>query len=115
MTMTAVLPQSTGVRLGQAFVRTHFPTDVIVGVPTYGSARGVVALYYGPLSGSQTLEGADLHVEGSVSGGRLGVAVAGAGDVNGLGRPDVVAGSLKLPDEDVGDRGYGYLLLSDGL
>ncbi|MFZ2242587.1 MAG: HXXEE domain-containing protein [Gordonia amarae] len=32
MTMTAVLPQSTGVRLGQAFVRTHFPTDVIVGV-----------------------------------------------------------------------------------
>jgi len=64
--------------------------DVVVGAPqvsTLGSNRGRVTVHSGA-------NGATLWTfDGAVNGDRLGTVVAGVGDVNGDGRPDILTAS----------------------
>ncbi len=91
--------------------------DLIVGAPGYdgaGSEAGVAVVYYG---GPHPDSSADLGFHGGAAGDYFGNAVAGAGDVNGDGYDDVIAGAH---GNDAGGtnagRAYVYLggMLPDG-
>jgi len=86
-----------------------------LGVGSYGadgagSGAGAVTLILGPISGEQTLSEAGYTLNGESSGDDAGIAVDGAGDVDGDGYDDLVVGA---PDDDDGgsDSGAVYLVL----
>lgn len=90
--------------------------DLVLGLPTHEDDRGALLVFYGPLSGNLTPSEADLFIEGASPGERLGGAVSGAGDVNGLGRPDIIVGAVREESDDgAADQGSAFLLLMDGL
>ncbi|MFZ5480732.1 MAG: MopE-related protein [Myxococcota bacterium] len=73
--------------------------DLAIGGPFAargGTYRGVVWFVYGPVSGTMSLSAADASREGSTDWTLAGVAVAGAGDVDGDGYDDVVSGAPSL-------------------
>jgi uncharacterized protein (TIGR03382 family) len=85
--------------------------DVIVGAPTYDGGvddEGRVEVYLGSESGLETTP--LFTVEGEQGGARLGGSVASAGDVNGDGYDDVIAGAFQYDDkyDDVG-KAFVYL------
>jgi hypothetical protein len=63
--------------------------DLVVGAP-YGEDGGRVYVVLGPLDGSSSLNDADAVLEGEPDG-RFGRVVAGVGDTDGDGRPDLAA------------------------
>ena len=69
-----------------------------------------MTLILGPISGEQTLSEAGYTLNGESSGDDAGIAVDGAGDVDGDGYDDLVVGA---PDDDDGgsDSGAVYLVL----
>jgi hypothetical protein len=68
--------------------------DVIVGGSGYNSSRGRAYVFYGsPSLTSMSAASADVILTGEASGGNFGTSVAGAGDVNGDGYPDVIVGA----------------------
>ena len=84
--------------------------DVVVGA--YGaddgtSGGGVAYILWGPLAGSKSLAGAETIIHGDSASGRLGIAVAAAGDINSDGQADVLLGA----DRYYGGLGAGYLVL----
>lgn len=87
--------------------------DLFVGAPEADEGHGAVAVYYGPLSATASLEDADFLLTGAYTGTRLGHAVAGVGDANGLGRSDLIFSALEL-DGDAYGSGQAYFLASDG-
>ncbi|MGH1345393.1 MAG: Ig-like domain-containing protein [Nannocystales bacterium] len=71
--------------------------DIVVGDPDAGGGSGAAVVVFGK-SGTETVDGAapgaeGFRVDGTVAGGSLGFAVAGAGDVNVDGFDDVVIGA----------------------
>jgi hypothetical protein len=82
--------------------------DLVIGAfggsPDYEGATYVVL---GPVTGTVRPEGADVKLIGEVSD-HAGMAVAGAGDVDGDGRGDVLVGSIH-------DFGTAYLVYGEGL
>jgi hypothetical protein len=58
---------------------------------------GAAYVVYGPLTGTLGLGSADVRILGDANGQNLGTAVAGAGDLNGDGLPDLAVG---LPGDD---------------
>ena len=90
--------------------------DLVLGDPTADADTGAVYVLYAPLEGVDSVGDAALVVQGSVSGGRLGCSVAIAGDLNGLGWPDVALGRTReRGEDDTADSGYAYALFMDGL
>lgn len=87
-------------------------SDVIVGAPNYNNGstnQGAVFIYYGSASG---IVGVPPTIfESGQEGAILGYSVAGAGDVNGDGFSDVVAGS---PSYDHGEADEGIVRLYYG-
>ena len=85
--------------------------DVLVGAhgaDAGGTDRGRAYLFHGPLSGTIGLNAADSIISGNSNGDGLGLAVAGAGDVNSDGYMDILIGA---PNADNGgsDSGASYL------
>jgi len=78
--------------------------DVIVGVPGHGQT-GRAYIYFG---GANMNNSADVTLRGWADGDNFGYSVATAGDVNGDGFDDVIAGS---PNNDLGgtDAGQAYI------
>jgi hypothetical protein len=94
----AVLGDGTGAAVASAGdVNGDALADVLVGSPGANGGAGSVELLLGRRApGSIDLsddEAAALRVDGATPGERLGVSLAGAGDVDGDGRVDFVAGA----------------------
>jgi hypothetical protein len=73
--------------------------DVIVGASWYdagGFNRGAVYVFHGSASGigSGTAASADTQLDGALDSAYFGGSVSGAGDVNGDGYADVIAGAI---------------------
>jgi len=64
--------------------------DVIVGISGYSAATGRAQIYYGGASMNNT---PDVILTGEVAGDNFGFSVSDAGDVNGDGFSDVIAGA----------------------
>ena len=93
--------------------------DVIIGAPLYTNGQndeGAIFLYYGSSSGlgpNGTPANADWAFESNLSGSRLGVRVASAGDINGDGFADIVAGAYTYGGNLV-PRGRVYVFKGSG-
>jgi len=88
--------------------------DILVGTKgddTAGSGAGVAWLLYGPVpAGTASLASLGVGLTGELAGDYAGCAVAGAGDVDGDGAPDLLIGAI---GEDTGgtSAGAAYLVL----
>lgn len=78
-------------------------SDLLIGAP-WGEEGGVVYLVSGPARGALSLADVGLKLRAENSGDALGSAVAGPGDVDRDGSPDLLLGA---PGRDVGDIGAG--------
>jgi hypothetical protein len=74
-----------------------------------GDEAGVAYLVHGPLSGDLTLSSASLRLSGEQPDDQAGSAVAGPGDVNGDGVPDLLVGA-RYSDQGGANSGAAYLL-----
>ncbi len=85
--------------------------DLLVGSPAQdagGTNRGKVYLYYGPVSGSLTLDGADATWTGGSDGDELGASVEIMPDASGDGLPEVAMGAQYV-DGDATDNGAVWI------
>ncbi|MBK8983713.1 MAG: FG-GAP repeat protein [Ignavibacteria bacterium] len=69
--------------------------DIIVGAPAYNSNQGRAYIYYG---GNTMNNVADVTLSGAAVNDRFAISVSGAGDVNGDGFDDVIAGAYGYND-----------------
>jgi len=83
-------------------------SDVLVGADGYGSYSGKAYLYLGGPAGLPAT--ASWSAVGEVPGDRLGLPVATAGDVNGDGTSDVIAGACWFGSK----AGKAYLYYGNG-
>ena len=91
--------------------------DVVIGAPYAGSVSnaGEAALFLGPVEGTLSFDDADASLDGDGTGRMLGERVAGAGDVDGDGRPDLLV-AVPGYDQPSADAGAAWLLWGgDGL
>jgi hypothetical protein len=88
--------------------------DVLVGAYNYdygGVDTGAAFLVHGPISGTLGLASADALLIGEGTGDNAGWSVAGAGDMDGDGKDDVLVGAIR---EDSGGSGAGAAYLVYG-
>ncbi len=92
--------------------------DLLVGAPRVdtdaGNNTGAGYVFYGPLSGTLTLDDADYAWEGQISESRAGTSMSFVPDVDGDGRDEVLIGAEKDDTVD-NDRGAAYLMLGGDL
>lgn len=88
--------------------------DMIVGAPNTGAGVGSAYIVFGTGSTStvdlSALGAAGFRIDGAAAGHRAGHSVAGAGDVNGDGRPDVIVGALAAGNNGRMLSGSGYVV-----
>ena len=85
--------------------------DIIVGAQGAegeGAESGVAYIVFGPIEGEMSLAQADVRLEGEAAYDGAGTTVAGIGDINRDGYPDVAVGA---PGNDAGglDAGATYI------
>lgn len=86
--------------------------DVVIGAMSFGGSRGAVHVFYGSASGiSPTFS----NIHGNADGSYLGCSVAGAGDVNGDGYDDIVAGAELYPNYEYKGAVFVYLGSATGI
>ena len=76
--------------------------DVIVGISGYSAATGRAQIYYGGASMNNT---PDVILNGEAAGDNFGLSVSDAGDVNGDGFSDVIAGAYA----NISSTGKAYI------
>ena len=81
-------------------------SDLWLGAPGCGTSEGAAYLFYGPVSGEHSLAEADARIDGDVDHTYLGETVAGAGDQDGDGVPDLLLGGAPAS----GDLPCAYLI-----
>jgi hypothetical protein len=72
-----------------------FP-DLVIGAPSSDEVAGFAGrayLFYGPFTGNRLAANADAVISATTFGDNLGIAVDGAGDLNGDGKDDLVIGA----------------------
>jgi len=72
-----------------------FP-DLVIGAPSSDEVAGFAGrayLFYGPFTGNRLAANADAVISAASFGDNLGIAVDGAGDLNGDGKDDLVIGA----------------------
>ena len=79
-------------------------SDVIVGAQGYSSGTGRAYIYYGGASMNNTT---DISITGEATNNRFGCSVSTAGDVNGDGYSDVIAGAYGYSTNT--GRAYVYI------
>ena len=88
--------------------------DLVVGGPGADLFSGVAFVVFGRTSAATVdltaLAGAGIRIDGAVAGDRAGGAVAGAGDVNGDGRADVVVAADGADPRQRRDAGAVYVV-----
>ncbi|MEO6541683.1 MAG: FG-GAP-like repeat-containing protein, partial [Ferruginibacter sp.] len=88
-------------------------SDVVVGAYQYDNGQnneGCVFLYHGSAAGVNTTSVS--LIESNQADSYLGISVAGAGDVNGDGYSDIIAGA-NLFDWSLTDQGGAFIYLGD--
>ncbi|MCB9760004.1 MAG: FG-GAP repeat protein [Alphaproteobacteria bacterium] len=85
--------------------------DVVIGAWEHDDGQGAAYLVYGPATGTRSLIDADAVWVGSDPGVRFGWSVAGVGDLNNDGFPDVAVGS---PEADGTASNAGMLTVLFG-
>ncbi len=92
--------------------------DILVGAPradgTAGTQAGHAALFYGPISGTLTLDQANQGWEGQTKDSRAGTSVCFVPDLDGDGLDEVLIGADK-EDAVEGDQGAAYLFYGGGI
>ncbi|MFP4599772.1 MAG: FG-GAP-like repeat-containing protein [Persicimonas sp.] len=89
--------------------------DFVAGAPGHTdgeSGEGAIYLFLGSADGPS--EEPDWHAESDVADALLGYDVSAAGDVNGDGFPDVIAGAAAYTSDEYEQEGAVYSYLSDG-
>ncbi|MCF0073617.1 FG-GAP-like repeat-containing protein [Dyadobacter sp. CY261] len=84
-------------------------SELIIGAMNYSngqSEEGAIYLFPGSPTGPDVAS--KRIIEGNKEDARLGNSVAGAGDINGDGHDDIVAGAYSLGDYDAGAIWVGY-------
>ncbi len=81
-----------------------------VGTPYFGEDTGAAFLFLGPLTSDCNVAQADARLHGAAAGDRLGVTVAGAGDLNADGYADVVIGTPYADVDGQVDAGAAYVI-----
>ncbi|MBK9332735.1 MAG: FG-GAP repeat protein [Ignavibacteria bacterium] len=81
-------------------------SDVMAGYPNSDSGKGTVFIYHGSASGSQTAPNATLT--GSQTGALFGISISTAGDVDGDGYSDIIAGASDF-DNGHTDEGKAFV------
>ncbi len=75
------------------------------------AALALVAIAGAPPALAQTVSLPSIRIDGAAAGDMAGTSIAGAGDVNGDGHPDVVIGAPgALPTENGGGGGAAYVV-----
>ena len=83
--------------------------DNSAGSPDAGS----VYIVFGPVEGMLSLEMADLQYTGESASDKLGIAVSSAGDIDGDGIDDLIAGAT-LDDSAATNAGAAYIIAGGG-
>jgi len=93
-------------------------SDLVVGSPGFELSSGAAHVIFGSSSTDPVslvaLGDRGFLIDVSTVGDRAGGAVAGAGDVNGDGRPDVLVGADGDDQNDRPDSGSAYLVFGSG-
>ncbi len=67
--------------------------DLVLTAPEAGSGNGEVYVFFGPTTGLQSVDEADLTVTGAAASTHLGTQATGGSDLNGDGVADIVLGT----------------------
>jgi len=111
---TLVITGSAGAGAGSAVAAGDVDgdgvIDLLVGAPDDTSGAGLLGLFYGPVTGSATLGGADALLSGDATTPGIGAHIASGLDVNDDAIEDFLVGT-----PDSGGSGAAHLFLGGGL
>lgn len=88
--------------------------DIVVGSPnddTAANTAGAAFVFFGPVAGTARNTDGELRLYGSVQGDAAGAVLAGAGDLDVDGYPDLLVGA---PGSDLGGRDAGAAFVVHG-
>jgi hypothetical protein len=91
--------------------------DLVIGAPHFpldGADTGRAYVFFGPVSGSLIATQADAIIFGEAVNDGFGRSVAGAGDVNGDGVPDIIVGADQLFANTGAGKAYVFYGPLDG-
>jgi len=83
--------------------------DVLVGGYGADIGAGSAWIVFGPIEGEQSLADADARILGGQPYDYAGISVAGAGDLNGDGYPDIAIGAYGVDNVQYADVGAVYV------